>query len=155
MPSLSDPTSPSPDIDNLESTLPPNHPDAEYLESDNNVASDETKETKEPKQPELPPVWVNEQNLEGTSEGEKRPSLLVKEVLCQVRAIFVEYVKKVGVRPVSHNLDIAHRVFEGLRKEMVLVRQGGVKPQLQWLRFSVSVWSGIQDIDAPGMFPLS
>jgi hypothetical protein len=68
VPSLSDPTltSPSLDIDNLESTLPPDHPDAKYLESNDNAASKssnsasgetkKTKETKEPKQPELPPV---------------------------------------------------------------------------------------------------
>lgn len=63
---------------------------------------------------------------------------------CQVRAIFVEYVRKVGVRPVPHNLEIAHPVFEGLRKEMAFVRERGFKPQLQWLRLSVSVWSGIR-----------
>ena len=67
----------------------------------------------------------------------------------------MEYVKDVGVRPVSHNLEIAHRVFEGLRNKMLLVQQSGIEPQLQWLRRSVLVWSGVQDMDALGIFPLS
>jgi hypothetical protein len=168
-------------LDKLESSLPPDHPDARYLESDDyNTSGSENftktqvvKEHTKFKQPELPPVWEDERNLEEPrKKGEANlPPLLVKEVLvwrdleyawgciennrgnvkfwCQVRAIFVEYVG------VENNLKIAHRVFEGLRKEMILVRESGFEPQLQWLRLSVSVWGGIQDMDAPGMFPLS
>lgn len=198
VPSLPNPTStlasPPQDVDNLESSLLPDHPDAQYLESDDDDASEASdtnsdsedltetqvvKEHKKAKQPELPPIWEDERNLEEPrkkGKGNLLP-LLVREVLvwrdlehawgcieknrgnvefwCQVRAIFVEYVRKVGVRPVPHNLEIAHRVFEGLRKEMAFVRERRFKPQLQWLRLSVSVWSGIQDMDAPGMFPLS
>ena len=46
------------------------------------------------------------------------------------RAIIVEYVKKVGVRAVLHNLDIAHQICERLRKEIVLVRESGLESQL-------------------------
>lgn len=75
VPSLPNPTStlasPPLDVDNLESSLSPDHPDAEYLESDDNDASEasdtdsssedptETQAVKEPKNaklPELPPV---------------------------------------------------------------------------------------------------
>ena len=84
-----------PDVDNLESSLPPDHPDTEYLESDDNNASDinsdsedltETQVVKEPKkakQPELPPVWEDERNLEEPrKKGEGNlPPLLMREVL--------------------------------------------------------------------------
>lgn len=65
----------------------------QYLEFDENDTSDttptpkdltETQVVKEPrkaKQPELLLVQKDERNLEGTSKGEKRPPLLVKEVL--------------------------------------------------------------------------
>ncbi|CZR65259.1 uncharacterized protein PAC_15159 [Phialocephala subalpina] len=83
VPSLPNPTStlasPPQDVDNLESGLPPDHPDAEYLESDDDDASEASdtnsdsedltetqviKEHKKAKQPELPPTWEDERNLE-------------------------------------------------------------------------------------------
>ena len=45
-----------PDVDNPESTLLPHHPDSEYLEFDDDAASDEIKESKEPELLEFPPV---------------------------------------------------------------------------------------------------
>ncbi|TVY37822.1 hypothetical protein LOCC1_G008415 [Lachnellula occidentalis] len=175
--SLPNPTStsasPPSDVDSLESSLRLDDPDPEYLESDDNDASDTNsdsehhmvtqvvKEHKRPSSQNCHQSGRDERNLkEPRKKGEGNlPPFLVRQILVwrdlehswnciannQVRAIFVEFVKKMGVRPVSRNVDVAHRVFENIRKEMVLVLvwESGFESQLQWLRFSVSVWSGI------------
>jgi Trm5-related predicted tRNA methylase len=90
--------SPPRDVVNLESSLLPDHPDAEYLESDDDDASEASdtnsdsedltetqvvKEHKKAKLPELPPIWVDERNLEEPRKKGKGnlPQLLVREVL--------------------------------------------------------------------------
>lgn len=67
-----------------------------------------------------------------------------------IRAIFVSFVASSA----RGDLKAAHLVFTGLKEIFDLLRGEGVEPKLQWLRLALSVWQGLEDMDAPGMFPL-
>lgn len=71
----------------------------------------------------------------------------------EIRAIFLAVVTSSR----SRDLRLAHLVFAGLYEIWVSLNEqkNKPKPKLQWLRLSCSVWAGLKDMDAPGMFYLS
>lgn len=70
-----------------------------------------------------------------------------------IRAIFISVVRTF-TNHYNPDLRLAHGVFATLHDIFESMRSHDTEPKLQWLRLSLFVWQGLENIDAPGMFYL-